>query len=504
MALLLNHPKFRDEWDLLMMMPKDGSSDYKGQLQLCQKVAIEVAPSKEERQRRHQELERKQRADKEARKARNFQLATTPSGRGRSGAAGPPLTGAGPSASASHRHQMALTNKRGRSDSTDASSSSSTFGRTAAPPQKSVQMTSGVSVHDRLGARPKHQKQRDETEVAKANYQKQKPKAMSSGDIRQGVTTEVHVGAEKVSKHRWQRGKLEAEEDAEQEELTEHELDLFEEDMEGLGLRESDDNDNGGEFDNDASAIARKEQAPSDKDLLLGLAPYPTVGPAGLNKQVALPPPAGSYAAAAKPVCENRILVSVGEDGSVPFSKDMWKKFETRLGDAVRTQQKVLTEKPILIDDMWFFGGRVSIDAADPLSRSKIIDLIHGKEGNKPITANGHKFLAVHYAEVDPTASITLRIEAAGPVAELISGQHRGLARLNGWSDLGQTPFRVLSVEDNTSNAGSRFVRVAATRPAIDAIKQKQGVVYCGERRASVHYKNKQLTSDVEVDYNHS
>ena len=169
----------------------------------------------------------------------------------------------------------------------------------------------------------------------------------------------------------------------------------------------------------------------------------------------------------------------------------------------MKLQQQDMAEIPILIDEVWFFGGRVNIDAANALSMSKIIDLIHGKDGKKPITANGHKFLAVHVSAVPKTATLSFRIESEGTVEELISGPRRGLARLNGWRDLGPTPFRILKIDGNNSCAASRFIRVAVTEPAVNEIKKLEGVVYCGERRASVHYNNKQLTSQTVVEFSH-
>ena len=182
-------------------------------------------------------------------------------------------------------------------------------------------------------------------------------------------------------------------------------------------------------------------------------------------------PPAGElgeYRDVVKPVREFRLVVTAEKDVSTPVTEDMWRKFVPRLSAAVEEQQEDLTQNPIRINEKWFSGGRINIEAADKESMDKLVPLIATK-----VTANGHGFKAVHVTETPKTATLVLRIEEEGPVDKLITSPTLGIARMNGWKNLGVTPIRILSVETNESQGDSRFVHIAVTRSRLSKPSRK-------------------------------
>ena len=156
-AHLVNHPKFLAQWEVFNLM-KAGSPEAGAQLKVCRQTAIEVSLTKEKRQEKHLELERKLKEEKEARKKAKGLLdgkggSSGSSGGikarlGKSAAGSSPLPGGVATASASHRHQLRMESQKRQRSSSGSTSAGSTFGLTKPPPSKAGQKTSGVSVHD--------------------------------------------------------------------------------------------------------------------------------------------------------------------------------------------------------------------------------------------------------------------------------------------------------------------------------------------------------------------
>ena len=456
-AHLLNILEWKLEYEKYMTMPQGQGTTQ--QLSLLRKMAIELCLTKAKKKERNLakiEEDRQRREREKASKEKGGSRSFHPVG----GAAGQP------SASASHRNQLQL-QKRNRSPSSTGSSGSNRPGAAKqqvgdggkAIPKKSAKDRLGaIPVKNRLGQGGSGQSQADKNQRRVAEMER------GTYDIRYPINDQVSDWSE----------------DKEKDDRLE--LDLDEADRFGDDEEDEKELDDG---DRDHRRLSQPKERPVNNKAATQVEPPSLLGGKGPSYAKAVTRPAGEF----------RIIVQAGSDGGIAVTDAMWKKFRDRFNGLVAKQQDDLSQDPIRIDEIWFFGGRIIIEPADKESQTAIISLV------AQIQVHSHSFCCALSTNLPPTAVAVFRIECQGDVNELITSERRGIIRLNKWKDLGPTPLRVISAEDNKSTSGSRFVRVAVTEPVITAIKKQNGVVYLGPGRSSVHYKNQPLGAETEVTF---
>ena len=199
-----------------------------------------------------------------------------------------------------------------------------------------------------------------------------------------------------------------------------------------------------------------------------------------------------SYRKVAKPPGEWRVIVTAKDGDTVTLDREFFKKFQTRFSAAVSEQQQDLEVDPILINEFWFFGGRIIIEPADEESMGLAIELVTDK-----VEIGGHKLEAKAAKDLPKSATVVWKVESQGRAEDLLLCPRGGVARLNKWRLKNKPGIRILNPVKQTT--GTRFIRTSVTEEVVGLLKLADGMVYCGAGRASVHWQKKPLRKDTEV-----
>ena len=203
-----------------------------------------------------------------------------------------------------------------------------------------------------------------------------------------------------------------------------------------------------------------------------------------------------SYAKAARPIGKYRLICEAGSASSpITITQKMYDLWKLRFTTVIQNQHDQQDEEPILIDDFWFYGGRVIIEPANENSQTLIQDLVFNR-----VKVGETGFFTTQSASMDPTVTCVFRTESPGKIDDLLLCPKRGVARLNSWSLEKAPGMRILKYP--TNEQGVRYTRVACSSEVVDRIKLKEGTIHCGLGKATVQWKTQLLKSDVQVDFN--
>ena len=452
-AHLLNVPEFDKAFKAYLAMPET-SSDAKNALKRCRELAVQFSFTKEKRKAANlaKEAEEKRVAEERKRK-RQEETASNP------------------------KH---VKGSRLSKPVEDTSKGKTKGGKKS---QKGAGHSAGAG--SRLeSSRPQPQQQQQQ--------QQQRQQPPEGKGLKRPLQSTSSAGS--VSGHRGQHPRVHSPERPVKERLgvnAQHKPILEDdEDMDGDGVTLHPDADDM-VFDNDDDNDTARGQTPcSSRDSTQ----HQGSGGPGSQSGAGNQEDGDSYSNAAKPAGEWRVIVLAGGDGTQVFTRGMWEKFRHRFYHLVAVQQEDLDQTPILLDDVWFHGGRVFIEPANEESRDKVVAIVKDK-----IQVNGHSFLPQLSKDLPPTVTLSFRLEGPGKVDALLLCPKRGICRLNGWDPSLAKGIRVLKYPD--SDTGVRYVRVACTEEVVAQIKRKEGLVYCGVGRASVQWKKQLVRSDLEITF---
>ena len=196
-----------------------------------------------------------------------------------------------------------------------------------------------------------------------------------------------------------------------------------------------------------------------------------------------------------------RILVEAyrkdGEPGEVvKIDGGILNTFKMRLSHLIdRHHEEQLDKPPIRNMDPEGEKGRIVIVPAGDFSTRCLIKMI-----NEGVQVNDLKFRAACNQDLPEMTQISVKYESERDPKILFEHPTRGIARVNGWDVPGrQIIFQGLTPHAKTPSI--KFARLNVSKKVVDYIRSQQGLLWITGGQASAWWRGRDLTMEVEVDY---